>query len=226
MEQTHEYISKDDLISGIVDKYGMDAAEIMLKYGLHCVGCHVSQFETIEQGCLGHGMPEDDFNSMLKELNDMAKEHPSSNNNPETNDDSISPKKGSCCSDTSTGNCASDVSQEKDVVVPLNDKDPVFVTEAASEKAKSLMEGEDKALLVQVIPGGCSGFQYDLSFSRPDIEGDITYVTNGLKVIIGKGSLQYIKGAEIDFIDTLNASGFKIKNPNAQSKCGCGKSFN
>jgi len=239
-EDIQELIRRDVPISDIVDQYGLDAAEIMLKYGLHCVGCHVSAFETLEQGSLGHGMLPDDFESMMNELNEMAKIHPSntekkssenSTENKESNDskeneEALEPKKEDCCNDTVGGSCGSEIDQTPDVVIPHNDTDPVFVTEKAAKKALSLMDGEDKALLVQVIPGGCSGFSYDLGFCRSDLEGDVSFEIHGLKVVIGKGSLSHIKGSEIDFIDTLNTSGFKINNPSAQSKCGCGKSFN
>ncbi len=67
-ENTEQYVTKDMLIGEIVQKYPK-AAFVMMQYGLHCVGCHVSAYETLEQGCLGHGMPEETLNDLLFDLN-------------------------------------------------------------------------------------------------------------------------------------------------------------
>jgi len=229
-KQIKEYITRDATIGEIVDQYGMEAARIMLKYGLHCIGCHVSGMETLEEGSMGHGMPNEDFESMLKELNDMAKDH-SSNKDHQSGKHDAHGKTGGCCNDTVGGSCTSEIDQTKDIVTPHNDDDPFFVTETAAKKALDLMEKDGKsktntALLVQVVAGGCSGFSYELSFCRADLKGDASLEQHGLKVVIGKGSLDKLNSAEIDYVDGLHGSGFKVKNPNAESKCGCGKSFN
>ena len=73
--------------------------------------------------------------------------------------------------------------------------------------------------------GGCSGFQYGMSFDLPK-EGDQEFVTEGVPVLMDATSLVYLSGSSVDFDDGLHGKGFEIKNPNAQSTCGCGKSFN
>ncbi|MBI3190248.1 iron-sulfur cluster assembly accessory protein [archaeon] len=68
-------ITKDMTMGSIIEKYPI-AAEIMQSYGLHCFGCHVNVFETLEQGALGHGMPEEQMNEMLAEINKAAGSEP------------------------------------------------------------------------------------------------------------------------------------------------------
>lgn len=68
-----EKITKDMTLGEVVKKYPK-IAEVMLKYGLHCIGCHVAAWETIEQGALGHGMSKKDLEKMVKEMNNVAKE--------------------------------------------------------------------------------------------------------------------------------------------------------
>lgn len=82
-----------------------------------------------------------------------------------------------------------------------------------------------KCLRVFVEGGGCSGFQYGMSFDLPKQE-DQTFETEGVRVLIDPTSLAYLNGTSIDFDDGLQGKGFEIRNPNAQSTCGCGKSFN
>jgi len=81
-----------------------------------------------------------------------------------------------------------------------------------------------KRLRVLVESGGCSGFQYGMSFDDPTPE-DKLLESEGVPLIIDPTSLAYLEGSSIDFDDGLHGKGFEIKNPNAQSTCGCGKSF-
>ena len=71
MQKTQQLVSKEMTIGDVVTKYPI-AADIMLNHGLHCIGCHMSAMETIEQGCLGHGMDEKMIDEMLKEINNIA----------------------------------------------------------------------------------------------------------------------------------------------------------
>lgn len=80
-------------------------------------------------------------------------------------------------------------------------------------------------LRVLVESGGCSGFQYGMSFDLPKPD-DTTFESEGVKFVLDPASLVYLDGSNIDFDDGLQGKGFEIKNPNAQSTCGCGKSFN
>lgn len=82
-----------------------------------------------------------------------------------------------------------------------------------------------KPLRVLVETGGCSGFQYGMSFDEPKPD-DQSFESEGVKIVIDPASLAYLNGSHIDFDDGLHGKGFEIKNPNAESTCGCGKSFN
>ncbi|MBI2812941.1 MAG: iron-sulfur cluster insertion protein ErpA [Opitutae bacterium] len=82
-----------------------------------------------------------------------------------------------------------------------------------------------KQLRVFVETGGCSGFEYGMSFDRPKAD-DKVFESEGVQVLVDPTSLAYLDGCSIDFDDGLHGKGFEIKNPNAQSTCGCGKSFN
>jgi len=81
-----------------------------------------------------------------------------------------------------------------------------------------------KRLRVFIESGGCSGFQYGMSFDERK-EGDAELESEGVPMLIDPASLAYLDGSAIDFDDGLHGKGFEIKNPNAQSTCGCGKSF-
>ena len=81
-----------------------------------------------------------------------------------------------------------------------------------------------KRLRVFVDSGGCSGFQYGMSFDERK-DGDTEWVSEEVPLLVDPASLAYLDGSAIDFDDGLRGKGFEIKNPNAQSTCGCGKSF-
>lgn len=83
---------------------------------------------------------------------------------------------------------------------------------------------EDKLLRVFVEPGGCSGFEYGMSFDAPKPE-DNRLSSEGVDFVIDQASLDYLQGSVIDFDDGLHGKGFEIKNPNASNTCGCGRSF-
>jgi iron-sulfur cluster assembly accessory protein len=105
----------------------------------------------------------------------------------------------------------------------------VVLTPAAVDKAKGLImreQRDDLRLRLVVKAGGCSGFRYDLFFDERDNEGDAVVEFDGVQVVVDKKSAPYLDGAELDYEDTIQASGFQINNPNAQSSCACGDSFN
>ncbi len=87
--------------------------------------------------------------------------------------------------------------------------------------------GRPPLLWLAVDAGGCSGFQYRFDFdAKPLAEDDILIERDGgVKVVIDKISLDYLKGSELDYVETLGAAAFEIKNPNATASCGCGNSF-
>ena len=102
----------------------------------------------------------------------------------------------------------------------------VTLTPAACQAIKSAMaEQKLDKLRVGVIPGGCSGFSYDLELVNEVRAGDLTNDQDGVTVIMDPMSAQYLKGVSIDFVTSVQGSGFKFSNPNAQSSCGCGSSF-
>ena len=109
------------------------------------------------------------------------------------------------------------------------DTELLSLTEAAAAKVKQLMaeepEGEAAVLRVAIQGGGCSGFQYGLGFDRGSQEGDFELELHGVPVVVDPFSAPYLKGAEIDYVDSIQAAGFAISNPNAVSSCGCGHSF-
>ena len=101
------------------------------------------------------------------------------------------------------------------------------VTESAAEKIKQLMSEETdvSVLRVAIQGGGCSGFQYGLGFDTGAAEGDVTFEQHGVTVVVDPFSAPYLAGAEVDYVDSIQASGFAVNNPNAVSSCGCGHSF-
>lgn len=105
---------------------------------------------------------------------------------------------------------------------------PVQLTQAAIDKLKSMMVKEQKegcGVRLGVIPGGCAGLSYDLRFQKSPYDNDTVLEQGGLKIFINPESLALLKGIELDYVDTLKESGFKYRNPNAKSSCGCGTSF-
>jgi iron-sulfur cluster assembly protein len=105
----------------------------------------------------------------------------------------------------------------------------VSITPTAAAKIKQLMAeepvGDAAVLRVAIQGGGCSGFQYGLGFDRGAQEGDVELEQHGVTLVVDPFSAPYLRGSQIDFLDGLQESGFKIDNPNATSACGCGHSF-
>jgi iron-sulfur cluster assembly protein len=106
---------------------------------------------------------------------------------------------------------------------------PIIITDAAAAKVKELMAKEKRpgevALRVAVQPGGCSGMRYALFFDDRELEDDIVATVGGIPVRVDKMSAPYLRGTEIDWVDSLMGAGFSINNPNARSTCACGDSF-
>jgi iron-sulfur cluster assembly accessory protein len=104
----------------------------------------------------------------------------------------------------------------------------INVSPSAASKISELLAEEqkhDSGLRVFVQGGGCSGFQYGLMIEESGGEADQIFESNGVKLFVDPISIRYLKGAEVDFVDTVTGGGFTIKNPNATSTCGCGSSF-
>jgi iron-sulfur cluster assembly accessory protein len=107
--------------------------------------------------------------------------------------------------------------------------DQINLSPVAAAKVKSLLEQEgrdDLALRVAVQPGGCSGLRYQLFFDERQLDGDVVADFDGVSVVTDRMSAPYLKGASIDFVDSIEKQGFTIDNPNATGSCACGDSFN
>ena len=104
----------------------------------------------------------------------------------------------------------------------------IDLTEAAITKIKSMMEKDGKTdfyLRIGVVTGGCAGLSYEMSFQKKIYDNDLVHIHGGLQVAINQDCVPFLKGVQVDYIDTLKESGFKYRNPNAKSSCGCGTSF-
>jgi iron-sulfur cluster assembly protein len=102
------------------------------------------------------------------------------------------------------------------------------VTPKAAEKIVAFMKEEtDKPeyLRVYVQGGGCSGLSYGMSFEKAKEEDDALIEENGVKILVDSYSQDYLKGANVDYIESLMGAGFKINNPNVTKSCSCGHSF-
>ena len=103
----------------------------------------------------------------------------------------------------------------------------ITLTESAARRISEIAAEEErnKLLRVSVEGGGCSGFQYKFDLVAESAPDDLLIERSGATVLIDPVSMEYMAGSEIDFVDDLIGSSFKINNPNATAGCGCGTSF-
>ena len=104
------------------------------------------------------------------------------------------------------------------------------LTERAAEEVQKFIVQEQVAaetagLRVSVLPGGCSGFKYSLNIEERALEDDMVQEVNGIRVFVDGFSAQYLSGVTIDYVTSMQGSGFTFSNPNASGGCGCGSSF-
>lgn len=105
---------------------------------------------------------------------------------------------------------------------------PLALSASAAKRIAKVAQAEGKPearLRVSVSGGGCSGFQYHFALDESSEDGDVVVERDGAAVVVDGMSLMYVIGSELDFIEDLTGSYFKVKNPNASSSCGCGTSF-
>jgi len=104
---------------------------------------------------------------------------------------------------------------------------PVTVSARAAKRIAQILKAEPAPVMlrVAVTGGGCSGFQYNFTLDDARMDDDLVIEREGATVLVDPVSLDFLKGAEIDFSDDLIGAAFKINNPNASSSCGCGTSF-
>ena len=105
----------------------------------------------------------------------------------------------------------------------------VLITKKAEDKVKEILSEQPESyagLRIQVVGGGCSGFQYRMGFDKNyNDQSDQIFEFDGLKVFVDKQSLLYMDGSEVDYVEGLHGAGFKFNNPNVTGSCGCGNSF-
>jgi iron-sulfur cluster assembly accessory protein len=104
----------------------------------------------------------------------------------------------------------------------------ISISQKAAEKIVEFMKQENKEKLylrVYVSGGGCSGLSYGMGFEEKPDEDDAIINENGVEVIVDSYSQKYLKGANVDYVESLMGSGFKINNPNVTKSCSCGHSF-
>ncbi len=105
---------------------------------------------------------------------------------------------------------------------------PLTVTESAARRVRRIIEAEgqtDLRLRVSVSGGGCSGFQYGFALDSNSEPDDVAIEKDGITVVVDGMSLMYVLGSELDFVEDLTGSYFRVSNPNATASCGCGTSF-
>ncbi len=106
--------------------------------------------------------------------------------------------------------------------------EPVHLTERAARRIVEIVReepAEGSMLRLSVTGGGCSGFQYDFALAPSPADDDLVIEKDGAVVLIDPVSLDFLRGAEIDFADEMIGAAFRVNNPNATSSCGCGTSF-
>ena len=106
----------------------------------------------------------------------------------------------------------------------------INLTEAAAAEVRKFIASdnvslETAGLRVGVLPGGCSGFKYSLNIEEASQDDDIVLDASGIRVFVDGFSLQYLNGVTIDYVTSMQGSGFTFSNPNATGGCGCGTSF-
>jgi iron-sulfur cluster assembly accessory protein len=105
---------------------------------------------------------------------------------------------------------------------------PLTLTPSAAAKVREIMATQDPlpaGLRIGVVGGGCSGFQYSMSFENQAGMMDKVFNFDDLKVFVDATSVMYLNGCIVDYVETLEAAGFKFENPQVKSTCGCGSSF-
>jgi iron-sulfur cluster assembly accessory protein len=114
------------------------------------------------------------------------------------------------------------------VLVEQTQTETIALTPSAAEAVRDLLSKRDLegyALRVFIKGGGCSGYQYGMALDNNFRDEDLVTDCHGVKVIVDEVSINYLRGATVDFVEDVMGSGFKVDNPNAVASCGCGSSF-
>ncbi len=107
----------------------------------------------------------------------------------------------------------------------MEDSSYLGISQSAAQRVSQLMSGSDIGLRVYVEGGGCSGFQYGIQLESEQQDDEFVIEENGITLLIDSLSIQYLMGAEVDYLDDLMGARFLIHNPNTSTTCGCGSSF-
>jgi iron-sulfur cluster assembly accessory protein len=108
------------------------------------------------------------------------------------------------------------------------DEPLLTITDKAVEKAQQIKEEKDLqeyGVRIYIQQGGCSGYSYGMQFDDEIGEDDLVVEDDGVEFIVDESSAEYIWGSEVDYVESLQSTGFDISNPKAESTCGCGESF-
>ena len=194
MEQKSLLITKETIIGDIVENYP-ETIEPLMEMGVHCVGCHVSPFESLEDGFRGHGMSDEEISEAVTKLNGIIKKNNSNKNKSQKEELDFS-----------------------SATLNVTDK-------AARKIKELIKQEKKKGLRISVVPGACSGFKYGMELSDDASEEDAVIEEKGIKIFLDKPSMAKLDGSNVDFVDSLQGAGFKIENPKATKSCGCGNSF-
>lgn len=132
-------------------------------------------------------------------------------------------------SNTAAGNHTPNMATSSETALTSDGQQPlVTVTGAAAAELRRAMEAQGKqemALRIAVFPGGCAGMQYGLSLDSEEQPGDEEFESGGIRLVVGRQDLPLIAGMQVDYVQSVSGSGFKVENPNASDSCGCGSSF-
>ena len=115
-----------------------------------------------------------------------------------------------------------------DITTQISGERTISISESAARRIAVLRQQEEAQgafLRIAVSGGGCSGFQYGLSFDEQRNPDDFMFERDDVKVVVDDVSLDLLNGSEVDFVEDMMGASFQIKNPNAASSCGCGNSF-
>ncbi|MBY8825951.1 iron-sulfur cluster insertion protein ErpA [Sphingomonas colocasiae] len=109
----------------------------------------------------------------------------------------------------------------------MSEPQPIDITESAAARVAAIAarQGKPAILRLAVEGGGCSGFQYRFGLAETIDADDVSVTRDGVQLVVDPISLDLVRGAAVDFVESLGGSAFKVENPNAASGCGCGSSF-
>ncbi len=175
-----QYVTKDSTIGEVAAKYRI-AIGIMFSHGMHCVGCHASEFETIRQGAEAHGMKPTQIDALIDEIN------------------------------------AAIAADEKKMQESCTGA-PVKITEAAGLQFARIMDAEGKTgfgLRIIKPQGGPVG-RFEMDFEQTAGKDDLEFDCRSIRIIVANAIEPEVRGAVIDFHETVQGAGFTIRNPNGK----------